>query len=1415
MIRMNKIIAILVLAATSPTFCSAEEFRFADGDRVVLLGDALIEQEQYFGWVEVMFTATHADRNVSFKNLGWSGDTPAGQSRFGLSLMQAGRAPANEGWKQLVKQLELTKPTVVVFGYGMASGIENAEVGTTQFRKDFQRLIDKAKEVSPNVRFLFLTPIAPTDSAMKYADSVKAHAEVIKVLAAETDSPVVDLAKIGISPEHRKDAIHLNDSGYREAAQAIQSSLGWENVEWQKNAAVKSLRDVILRKNTWWFHRSRPANMAYVFGFRKHEQGQNAVEIPKFDALIAKEEKLIGSLRSLQPSELPKAEPTKKSQYAKFTPQPTPEFTVADGLEISLWAENPLLNKPIQMNFDPQGRLWVASSEAYPMIEVGQAAPDRILILEDSTGDGKADRSTVFAEDLLIPTGVIPGDGGCYVAQSTDLLFLKDTDGDGKADQKTRVLSGFGTEDTHHNLHTLHWGPDGRLYMNQSIYTRTDAETPHGIVRLKAGGGFRYDTQTMQAEVFFRGLVNSWGHQFDSHGQSFLTDGAGFNGIAYSFPGATFRPVPGARQTLGLISPGRYPKFCAMEIINGDTFPAEWHDTIVTCDFRANRVTRFSLADDGAGFVTKQESDLCRTSAATFRPIDVKQGPDGALYIADWSNPIINHGEVDFRDPRRDRWHGRIWRIATKSADPKRKQDLTKLSNQKLLDNLQSDDRYTRDQSRRVLIHRSESSEVTDAAAAWIANQTAPKFKLQGLWLAQALKLKTDPVLQQLLTDSDARIRAAAVRVLGNTSTQGDVALKLCRQAIADSNPRVRLEAIRAAAKIGGVESAQVALQATEQPRDRFIDHALFLTINEQSTQLMQAITSGDWEPSDAQLETVLTAIPSAQATQFVAKHLAEFGIPKDGKGPWIELVAKTGSPAELKTLYQQVLNDGFDRDATLRVLKSLQEAQRLRKIRPAGGAAGISKLLNGSDPLITKSAIELSGLWKLRGQVGTLGKTIADPKKTLDVRTAAVYALRSIGGPESANSLYQTATKSDAGALRKHAVISLARLDIGRAASPFFELLNQVETEQQGLELWRGVMVDKRAGKTLAKKIGDVKITETAARAGIRVAREAGRKEPELVAALNPLTGINMTAKKMTPQEMAALSARVAKEGDPHRGEDIYRRKELACISCHAIGGVGGKVGPDMTSLGASAPTDYITQSLFDPNAKIKENYHSVIVATDDGTVSGIEVSSTNEEMVLRDSTGKLIKIAMDSVLGKKNGPSLMPSGVIDRLSRAEQIDLISFLTKLGKPGDFDASKANVGRVYEIFAGTHRIEQQGAELITSGKRTEGWKPLTSRVSGAITKQTMEEMTRQPVNIGLVNVYLRTEVQATAAGDATFTVEGPAKSALWVNGKRVKGESIFKAKLAAGKSTILVRLDPRALPDNFKLKSSDVSFSFE
>lgn len=226
-------------------------------------------------------------------------------------------------------------------------------------------------------------------------------------------------------------------------------------------------------------------------------------------------------------------------------PDPDPEierssFIVADGFEVNLYASDPLIAKPIQMNFDADGRLWVASSSVYPQIMPGQKAQDKILIIEDTNQDGSADKTSVFADGLLIPTGVIPGDGGAYVVNSTELLHLSDSDGDGKADRRKIVLSGFGTEDTHHLLHTLRWGHDGCLYMNQSIYIHSHVETPYGVKRLNGGGIWRFRPETLELDVLAYGLVNPWGHHFDAWGQSFATDGAGREGINYIFPGSVF-----------------------------------------------------------------------------------------------------------------------------------------------------------------------------------------------------------------------------------------------------------------------------------------------------------------------------------------------------------------------------------------------------------------------------------------------------------------------------------------------------------------------------------------------------------------------------------------------------------------------------------------------------------------------------------------------------------------------------------------------------------------------------------------------------------------------------------------------------------------------------------------------------------
>ncbi|MEM7233176.1 MAG: PVC-type heme-binding CxxCH protein, partial [Planctomycetota bacterium] len=351
-------------------------------------------------------------------------------------------------------------------------------------------------------------------------------------------------------------------------------------------------------------------------------------------------------------------------------PDPSPEgqlktFRVADGFAVNLYASDPVVTKPIQIAFDERGRLWVASSRVYPQIRPGQPEDDRVLILEDRDRDGTAEHVTVFARGLLMPTGVLPGDGGAYVALGNELVHFADRDGDGVADERRVVLSGFGLEDTHHIFHSLRWGPDGKMYFNQSYYIQSHIETPYGPRRLDGGGVWQYDPVTGRLEIFVRGMVNSWGHRWDTFGQSFCTDGAFGEGINYVFPGSTFVASPGTVRKLRGLNPGN-PKHAGLERLTGEHFPEAWRDRWITADFRANRINSFTVTEDGrsSGYAGRKRDDLLSSTHVAFRPVDMTMGPDGAIYFADWYNPIIQHGEVNFKDERRDHVHGRIWRVA-------------------------------------------------------------------------------------------------------------------------------------------------------------------------------------------------------------------------------------------------------------------------------------------------------------------------------------------------------------------------------------------------------------------------------------------------------------------------------------------------------------------------------------------------------------------------------------------------------------------------------------------------------------------------------------------------------------------------------------------------------------------------------
>ena len=1421
-----------------------DELKFGDKERIVLLGDGLIEQEQYHGWIELAITTAFPNKDLTFRNLGWNGDTPRGESRYGLSLVQAGQAGKDECWKQLLKQIEMTQPTTVILGYGMSNSLSSPpsiELNIMDFLAEYDELITAIREIDPAIKLVFLSPI-PRKSKPEFDHTTRiseVYSGFIKSLASQNDSPFVDFSKIPADGRFHKDPIHLNSDGYREAAKLICKTLKLPQSDWLTSPNAELLRQEILQKNAWWFHRSRPANMAYVFGFRKREQGQNAVEIPQYDALIADSESRIAKLRDLKTKADPPAKKT-ESKFAKFAAQPTPEFTVAEGFSVSLFAENPLLNKPIHMNFDPQGRLWVASSEAYPMIEVGQTNPDKVVVLEDTTGDGKADQSTVFADGLLIPTGILPGDGGVYVAQSTDLLFLKDTDGDLKADEKVRLLSGFGTEDTHHNLHTLLWGPDGRLYMNQSVYTRTDTETPFGVMRLKGGGGFRLNTKDLRMEVVFRGLWNSWGHQFDQYGNSFLTDGAGFAGVAYSFPGATFFPAPKARKQLGLISPGRWPKFASGEIISGNTFPPAWQGSLITCDFRANRVTRFSIADQGAGFVTQPQDDLLRTASASFRPIDVKQGPDGALYIADWSNPIINHGEVDFRDSRRDRWHGRIWRLTWDGAKPKKKADLTKQPIDQLLNNLKNDDRYVRDQSRRVLIDRAK--ETAAQLPNWISAQTDESALLQGLWLSQSLDKPNQELLKQVLSAKTAGVRSAGARVLGDWATTEEIttpeALNLFQQLTQDESPRVRLEAVRGLGKLNSFDAVSAALQVLNQPMDRFIEHALWLTVDQSSALILNKLNDSDSisKLAPKHLEYILTSLKPAESASMLGEYLKSNQIPADGSGPWIELIGKAGAASQLTKIFESALSEHFTDEASIKVLSALTQAHQKRKLRPAKPSR-ILKLIKSKNSKLQSAAIAIAGEWNLAGVVGHLKNLAFDENTSPEIRRAVIASLRKMKAKPATELLVEMADNIPEGPLSSDSaelVSALASSNFERALPAIKKSLSAVEDDKVAEQLWSSLLSNQGAAKSLAAQIDNSDqstMKQSVARVGLRIASEEWRKnQADLIATLTPLCGETAATVKMTPERIKEMAVQATQTGRPRQGELIYRREKLACISCHAIGGVGGKVGPDMTSLGASAPLDYIVESLFDPNAKIKEGYHSVIIATDEGKlITGIEVQSDDTETVIRTADNKIVRIPDEQIDGKKNGKSIMPTGVIDGLREQEQLDLISFLGKLGKPGRFDASRTDVARRFEAFSGNHRIEQLGVADVIDGTRTKGWKRIDTMVNGDLTRDSLRTVAVESVFTSLVNLYVRVRLNVSNERAAVIDVSGPTKIAAWIDGKPVEVDSLssdedsgnstdsktnrIKHSLQPGPHTLLIQFDANAIPDAVRVQSKDVTFA--
>ncbi|MFK8113873.1 MAG: PVC-type heme-binding CxxCH protein [Rubripirellula sp.] len=1091
---------------------------------------------------------------------------------------------------------------------------------------------------------------------------------------------------------------------------------------------------------------------------------------------------------------------------------------------VNLYGANPDFSKPIQMNFDSTGGLWIASSEVYPQILPGEKADDKIVVLRDTDGDGVADSRTVFADGLLIPTGVIPdGPNAAYIAESTRILYLQDTDGDGKADKREVVLSGFGTEDTHHLVHTLRMGPDGCLYFNQSIYIHSHIDTPFGTRHLDGGGIWRYRPSTRRLEVVCKGFVNPWGHVFDAVGESFATDGAYFEGINYVFPDSVFVTSPGATRWLKGLNPGS-PKHCGLEILSGTHIPPEWYGEMVANDFRSHRVCRFTVKPSGTSYLSRQQPEILTTQHVAFRPIDARMGPDGALYVADWYNPIIQHGEVDFRDERRDRKHGRIWRVSFPGRELDPWPDFKAADVDGLLTMLEDSALHVRQFARQELWQRIEQdpTPVRAAMANWAGEKPQTRI-LERYWLNEVIGSKDASEIADIETlegieptQQRTLLRSAWRRRQDFSPADQQMLQLLVTAHTKHADPRVRLEAVAAAGQIEGsaddirkIAAFERVLEATDRDLDPNLDFAVWQSIRQLDAKYSSGsiLTAMDWAGKEAKLAHAVSAISTPAAAEVAVKGI-EAAEDQSASDALVAAVALAGNGQQLGRVVRSMISRDA-RDFSSARFKPLLDRTRRDGTIPAGVGPLLAKTA-AKDSDMMKDA-EHAGTLALMAGIWKIGELETPLVSTLDtaapqVRNQLIAALGSFDSDSAKKTLTRLAGDADV-ATRVAATRAIAASRPWAAVGPVVDLLQDDATGDAGADIVVSMLGRKEISKQVGEKIASVGLSTDRARSLLRQVRSGGGNAG-LEQAIRAAGKLENASWKLTPELKAELLALAKSSGSPERGEAIYRQEKLQCIKCHAIGNAGGVVGPNLISMGGSSQPDYIVESLLLPSAKLKEGYTTLSVLTDSGElINGILIGRNAKTVSLRLADGKEVQIAADSIEQEKPGKSLMPEGLLDTLTKTDLVDLIAFMSALGRTPEYTVSTESIVRQFESLIYTNeanrRLNRTSTDTAASDDPAMQWKPLTSKVDGTLPISELAEFKQHrqtpPTS------FARFTINLPAAGTAQIELPNEGIEA-WVDTKPTPVWELKSLKLPAGDHTIVFAIDRTKRKEPFKVQ---------
>ncbi|MCA9084928.1 MAG: HEAT repeat domain-containing protein [Planctomycetaceae bacterium] len=881
--------ALFIILATGFAIHSngaAAELKLNKGDHICLVGNELGERMQHHNHWEALLHHSHPDLDLTVRNLCFPGDEPFERIRS----LDFGDPDSH---------LTHSQADVVMYFFGFNESFKG-DNGLAEFAEQMERLVRETQQKNysgkANARVVLVSPIAfenignpnVTDGSVQNANLQK-YTAVLKQVAEDTGAAFADIYSPTKALFEQSDqqltlnGSHLNDAGYKALAPILLKALG---LSVSNSPVPAQLYAELKDKNFHWWHRYRAVNGYSIYGKRGlagTDGTHNNREVMEreraiLDQMTANRDQRVWAIAKGQSvsdvcddsNTLPfldvktnvGGEDDKNAKAGKLgsldylpAAEQQKKFKLADGYEIQLVASEedfPELANPVALNFDNKGRLWVSTMPSYPHWQPKTKLDDKVLILEDNNGDGRADKCTVFADGLHQPTGFEIGYGGAWVAQQPDILFLQDTDGDDVADVRVRKLVGFDSADSHHGISAFEWSPGGTLHFNEGTFKYSQVESPYGLTRMHEAGVWRYNPRTEEFGTHVSlAFANPWGHVYDFWGQDFISDASpGFNYWATPISGKVNYPAKHAGGSFNdsvnnfkdtaLRGRDVYPTFitkrtrpsAGSEIVSSRHFKPQDQGDFLLCNVITDRsILQHSLTETESGFEGKEKPPLVFCEDGNFRPIDIQFAPDGTLYICDWHNALIGHLQHNLREPNRDHQHGRIWRVVCKDRPLVKAPAIAGEPLPALLDALKEYEDRTRYRARRELAERS-TADVTAAVKDWInglnaSDQNHSHHLLEAAWVLQSHNVADVELLHSILNADDYHCRAAATRVLCDLRNKVPDALKLIHERINDEHPRVRLEAVRACSFFSPDEAIEVALDVLNHDVDQYLQYTL------------------------------------------------------------------------------------------------------------------------------------------------------------------------------------------------------------------------------------------------------------------------------------------------------------------------------------------------------------------------------------------------------------------------------------------------------------------------------------------------------------------------------------------------------------------------------------------------------------